>query len=38
MTQKATERTGVLPATGAYLLILGTSRGGGEYHVRVEIR
>ena len=32
----AGEWSGRLPATGAYLLVLGTSRGGGEYRVRVE--
>jgi hypothetical protein len=29
--------TGRLPATGSYLLVVGTSRGGGEYSVRVEV-
>jgi hypothetical protein len=30
--------SGALPATGAYLLVVGTSRGSGEYRLRVEIR
>lgn len=30
--------SGVLPATGAYLLVLGTTRGGGAYRMRIEIR
>ena len=34
----AGEWSGRLPATGAYLLVLGTSRGGGEYWVHVEVR
>ena len=34
----AAEWTGRLPANGPYLLVLGTSRGGGEYRVRVEVR
>ena len=29
---------GILPAAGKYLLVLGTSWGGGEYRVRVAIR
>ena len=29
--------SGPLPATGSYLLVLGTSRGSGEYRLRVEI-
>ena len=33
----ATEWSGRLPATGAYLLVLGTSRGGGEYSVHMEV-
>ena len=32
------EWRGRLPATGPYLLVIGTSRGGGEYMVRVEVR
>ena len=28
---------GILPAAGKYLLVLGTSWGGGEYRVRVAI-
>ena len=36
--EDAAEWRGTLPATGAYLLVLGTSRGGGEYHVCVEVR
>jgi hypothetical protein len=34
----AAEWSGRLPATGPYLLVLGTSRGGGEYAVHVEVR
>ena len=34
----AGEWSGRLPTTGPYLLVLGTSRGGGEYRVRVEVR
>ena len=30
--------TGQLPTTGSYLLVIGTSRGGGEYLIRVEVR
>ena len=30
--------SGPLPATGEYLLVLGTSRGSGEYRLRVAIR
>ena len=33
----ASEWSGRLPATGAYLLVLGTSRGGGEYSVHMEV-
>lgn len=29
--------SGALPATGDYLLVLGTSRGSGEYHLRMAI-
>lgn len=36
--QDATGWTGVLPATGSYLLVLGTTWGGGPYRVRIEIR
>lgn len=36
--EDATGWTGVLPATGTYLLVLGTSWGGGPYRVRIEIR
>ncbi len=34
----AREWSGQLPATGRYLLVIGTSRGGGEYAVRLEVR
>ena len=34
----AREWTGRLPTTGAYLIVIGTSRGGGEYMVRIEVR
>ena len=34
----AREWSGRLPATGAYLIVIGTSRGGGEYMVHVEVR
>ncbi len=30
--------SGPLPESGAYLLIIGTTRGGGEYRLRVEIQ
>ena len=30
--------TGTLPKTGRYLLVLGASWGGAEYHLQVEIR
>jgi hypothetical protein len=30
--------SGNLPAGGSYLLVVGTSRGSGEYHLRIEIR
>ena len=30
--------SGKLPAKGNYLLVVGTTRGGGEYNLRVEIR
>jgi hypothetical protein len=30
--------SGTLPATGDYLLVVGTSRGSGGYRLRVEIR
>ncbi len=30
-------RDGTLPATGDYLLVLGTSWGGGEYHVQIKL-
>ncbi len=30
--------TGQLDASGTYLLVLGTTRGGGEYRVRVMVR
>ena len=30
--------SGSLPESGAYLLVIGTTRGGGEYRLRVEIR
>lgn len=29
--------SGVLPASGAYLMVLGTTRGGGEYRLKLEI-
>lgn len=29
--------TGTLPASGRYLLVVGTSRGGGTYRLRIEI-
>lgn len=34
----ATHWSGELPATGAYLLVIGTSWGGGEYRLRIAIR
>ena len=30
--------SGKLPAKGNYLLVVGTTRGGGEYNLRIEIR
>jgi hypothetical protein len=36
--QDAATFSGALPETGAYLFVLGTTRGGGEYRLRVEIR
>ncbi len=30
--------SGTLPATGIYLLVLGTTWGGGSYRIRIEIR
>jgi hypothetical protein len=30
--------SGMLPADGDYLLVVGTSRGSGEYRLRVELR
>ena len=30
--------SGTLPATGNYLIVVGTSRGSGEYRLRTEIR
>jgi hypothetical protein len=34
----AAKWSGALPVRGTYLLVVGTSRGSGEYHLRVEIR
>lgn len=34
----APEWTGPLPATGQYLMLIGTTRGSGGYSIRVEIR
>ncbi|HEY6431836.1 MAG TPA: hypothetical protein VIZ17_07605 [Acetobacteraceae bacterium] len=34
----ATHWSGRLPASGAYLLVIGTSWGGGEYRLRIAIR
>ncbi len=34
----ATHWSGRLPATGRYLLVIGTSWGGGEYRLRIAIR
>ena len=36
--QDAREWSGRLPVNGTYLLVLGTTRGGGEYRVRLQIR
>lgn len=36
--QDAFAFSGILPETGTYLFVLGTTRGGGEYRLRVEIR
>jgi hypothetical protein len=30
--------SGLLPVAGTYLLVLGTTRGGGAYRMRIEIR
>ena len=30
--------SGRLPESGSYLFVLGTTRGGGEYRLQVEIR
>lgn len=35
--QDASTWTGTLPEGGRYLLVVGTSRGGGEYRLRIEI-
>lgn len=34
----ARDWSGKLPAKGFYLLVVGTTRGGGEYNLRIEIR
>jgi hypothetical protein len=34
----ASNWAGRLPMTGSYLLVLGTSRGGGNYSLRVDVR
>jgi hypothetical protein len=36
--QDASRWSGRLPAGGEYLLVLGTTRGSGEYRVRLRIR
>ncbi len=36
--QDAPRWSGTLPVGGTYLLVLGTSWGGGEYALRVEVR
>lgn len=36
--QDASVFSGILPETGTYLIVLGTTRGGGEYKLRVEVR
>jgi hypothetical protein len=37
-TRDARAWSGTLPAAGQYLLVVGTSRGGGLYHLRIEIQ
>ena len=37
-TRDTREWTGPLPVDGRYLLVVGTSRGGGTYRVRIQIR
>jgi hypothetical protein len=37
-TRDASTWSGTLPAAGQYLLVIGTSRGGGLYHLRIEIQ
>ena len=34
----ASNWAGLLPISGSYLLVLGTSRGGGEYSLSVDVR
>ena len=34
----ATHWSGILPRSGAYLLVVGTSWGGGEYRLRLVLR
>lgn len=34
----AAKWTGTLPVSGTYLLVLGTSRGSGDYHVHIAIQ
>ncbi|MGH6844072.1 MAG: hypothetical protein ACRECU_04995 [Methylocella sp.] len=36
--QDASVFSGILPETGTYLFVLGTTRGGGDYRLRVKIR
>ncbi len=36
-TQDASTWSGTLPVSGRYLLVVGTSRGGGAYRLRIEI-
>ncbi len=37
-TRDTSAWTGTLPASGRYLLVVGTSRGGGTYRLRIAIR
>lgn len=37
-TDDTTKWSGTLPASGTYLLVIGTTAGGGEYHIDMEIR
>jgi hypothetical protein len=36
-TDDTAKWSGVLPTSGAYLLVVGTTAGGGEYHINIAI-